>query len=98
MIEVSSNYAWSFFLKEKSDSAWAMLGLIKNLKNKYNMQVQSLCHDNAGENVAFEKACKQEGLGMDFKYTAPARPEQNGCVEQKIATLFNQIHAMPNGS
>ena len=41
-----------------------MVDLIKNLKNKYNQQVQYLGYDNAGENVAFERACKQEGLGF----------------------------------
>ena len=71
VIDDSSNYVWSFFLKEKSDIADIMFGLIKNLKNKYIMQVQCLHCDNAGKNVAFEKACKQEGLGVDFKYTSP---------------------------
>ena len=48
-----------------------MLGLIKNLKYKYNLQVQYLHCDNAGENVVFKRPCKQEGLGVDFDYTAP---------------------------
>ena len=42
------------------------LGEINDLKNQYNLQVQYLCCDNAGENVAFKKAFKQEGLGIDF--------------------------------
>ena len=54
-------------MKEKLD---VMLGFIKNLKSKYNLQVQYLCCNNAGENVAFERACKQEGMGVDFEYTA----------------------------
>ena len=37
VMEDSSNYVWRFFLKEKSDLAGIMLGLIKNLINKYNM-------------------------------------------------------------
>ena len=48
-----------------------MLGLIKNLKN---IQVQYLCSDNAGENFAFEKACKEVGLGVDSEYMAPGMP------------------------
>ena len=42
-----------------------MIGWIKNLKNKYNLQVQYLYCDNAGENIAFKEAWKQEGLGVD---------------------------------
>ena len=66
-----------------------MLGLIENLKNKYDVQVQYLYCDNAGESMAFKKACKQEGLGVDFEYTAPGMPQQNGCEEQKFSTISN---------
>ena len=52
------------------------------------MHVQYLHCDNAGKNVVFKKACKQEGLGMDFEYTAQGMPQQNGYVEQKFTTLF----------
>ena len=60
------------------------------------MQVQRFCCDNAWENQAFEKICNQEGLGIDFKYTAPGMPQQNGHVECKFATLFNRVCAMLN--
>ena len=93
VIDDSSNYIWSFFLKEKLDLAGVMLGLIKLLKNKYNLEVQYLFCDNAGENIALEKAWKQEGLGFHFKYTAPSMPQQNGCIKREFATLFNQVHA-----
>ena len=73
------------------------MGLIKNLKNKYNLQIQNLGCNNAGENAAFEKACKQDGLGVDFEHTVSDMPQQNGCIKQKFATLFNQVCAMLNG-
>ena len=97
VVDDSSNYVWSFYLKEKSNVVNVMSGLTKYLKNKYNLQVQYLHCDNAGENVAFKKACKQEGLGLVFKYTVPGMPQQNGYVEQKIATHFNWVCAMLNG-
>ena len=71
-----------------------MLVLIDNLKNKYNLQVQWLRCDNAGENQAFEWTCKQEMLGIDFEYIAPGTPQQNGHVERKFATLFNWLCTM----
>ena len=95
-MEDNSNFFWSFFLKKKSDLVDVMIGLIKNLKNKYNLQVEYLCCDNIGENVTFKKACKQEGLEIDFKYTVPGMPQQNSCVERKFATLFNQVCAILN--
>ena len=74
-----------------------MLGLIKNLKTKYNLQVQYLHCDNAGENVVFKKDCKEEGLWGDMEYTSPGMPQQNGCIKPKFATLFNWACAMLNG-
>ena len=74
-----------------------MLFLIKDLKTKYNLQVQQLQCDNAGENQAFKWTCNKEGLGIHFKYTAPSIPQQNGRIERKFATLFNRVHAMLNG-
>ena len=74
-----------------------MLGLVNNLKIKLDLQVQCLCCNNAGENQAFERTCKKERLGIDFEYTTPDTPQQNGYVKQKFATLFNRVHAMLNG-
>ena len=33
-------------------------------------------------------------MGVDFKYTAPGMPQQNGCVKQKFSTFFNLVHTM----
>ena len=63
VVDDSSDYIWSFFLKEKSDLADMMISLIKNLKNKYNMQVQYLCWKNAGAKVAFKKHANKMGWG-----------------------------------
>ena len=60
------------------------------------MQVQYLHCNNTWGNVAFKKPCKQEGLGVEFEYTAPGMPQQSSCIEQKIATLFTWVHTMLN--
>ena len=44
-----------------------------------------------------KKNCKQEGLGIDFNYTASDMPQQNMHVEHKFATLFNHVCTMLNG-
>ena len=74
-----------------------MLRLLSNLKIKFNLQVQCFHCNYAGENQAFKKTCSQEGLGINFEYTAPGTPQQNGCIERKFATLFNRVCAMLNG-
>ena len=70
---------------------------MNNLKTKLNLQLQRLHCNNAKENQAFKRICNQEGLGIDFKYTALGTPQQNGCIKQKFATLFNWVCAMLNG-
>ena len=97
LVDYNSNFIWSLFLKEKSNILHIMPGLIKNLKNKYYLQVQYLCFNNAGENVAFERACKQKELDDDYKYTGPGMPQQNGHIKPKFASLFNLVHSVFNG-
>ena len=80
----------------KSDLAQTMLGLVNNLKIKFNLQVQHLCQNNTGENQAFERICNHEGLRIDFKYTALGTLQQNGRIEQKFATHFNWVCTMLN--
>ena len=72
-----------------------MVGLNKNLKYFH--------YDNPGKNQTFKQTCKQEGLVVDFEYTAPGTPQRNGCVKQqncqvepKFCTLINQACAMLN--
>ena len=84
VIEDSTNYIQSYFLKEKSDFTIVTRGLIKNLKTKYNIQVQFLWCDSACENVAFEKNCKQEGMGMEFKFTTLGNPQQNAMLNRSL--------------
>ena len=61
-----------------------MMGLIKNLKTKYDIQAWFLCCDYSGENVDFERICKQEEMGMEFKYSATGTLQQNGHDEWKL--------------
>ena len=54
--------------------------------------------DDAGENVALEKACKQQQLGVTFEFSGPRTPQRNGKVERKFQTLYGKIRAMVNAS
>ena len=94
--DYSSNYIWSFFLKKISNLVDILIVLIKTWRNEYNLQVQYLCCYSESENVTFKKACKQEGLGVDFKYTVSGMPQQNSCSKEFFA-LFNWVCTMLNG-
>ena len=89
-VDDSNNFIWSFFLKEKSDLVDIMSDFINNLKNKYNLHVQYLCCDNAGENVAFKKVGKQKVLGL----TSSIQPQVH---HNKMAMLKENLLPFSTG-
>jgi len=42
------------------------------------MIVKKIQCNNSGENIAFQSAVKQEGLGLHFEFTARQTLQQNG--------------------
>ena len=57
------------FLERKNELPNKVYKLIKNLKAKYNIQVEQIQCDNAGENVTQEVQNKSDGNGVTFEYT-----------------------------
>ena len=51
---------------------------------------------NTEENDYFESFCKQEGMDIQFKYTMPCTPQQNGQVERIFSAPFNGVDDMLN--
>ena len=88
---------WSRFPKEKSDLPDITLAFIKELEQEDGIKVARIRLDNSGENRALESMCKQEGLGIQFEFTALNTPQQNGRVERKFATLYGRMRAMLSG-
>jgi hypothetical protein len=98
VIDDCTDVCWSKFLKKKSDQVDFLLELLKDLKAKHRKTVRLIRCDNAGENKSLQKLCEQEGLGIQFEYTAPGTPQLNGRVERKFATLYGRVRAMLNGA
>ena len=93
-----SDYSFSFFLKSKDELSATVRALIKELKAKNGIAVKTIRCDNAGENKKLEKDSKKDGLGLNFEYTAPGMPQQNGRVERKFAALYGRVRSMLNGA
>ena len=89
---------WSYFFKKKSETADKIISLIKDLKSKHGIVVRFVRCDNLGENVALQRTCEKEGLGLQFELTTPGTPQQNGKVERKFATLYGRMCVMLHGS
>jgi hypothetical protein len=54
--------------------------------------------DDAGENFALEKRCKQQNLQLKFEYSVPWTPQRNGKVERNFQTLYVRTRAMMNSA
>ena len=63
---------------------------MKDLKATESIDVRYIHCKNSGENGAFERLFKQEGTGLNFEYTTPGKPQQNGKVNMKFAQC-NQV-------
>jgi hypothetical protein len=86
VVDDFSGYCWSYFLRAKSELKERIVDLVKELKN-----VKFLRLDDAGENFALEKLCKQQNVDVRFKFSRPWTPQRNGKVEQKFETLYRKI-------
>jgi len=95
-IDDATNFCWSFFLKTKDETSKMMISLIKELRAKEDKLVKFIRCDNAGDNLSFQCDAKEEGLGLQFEFTARKTPQQNGRVERKFATLFGHVRSMLN--
>jgi hypothetical protein len=93
-IDDCTNYSWSFFLKQKSETKDIMIALNKELKQTYDIKVKTIQCNNSGGKNALQRSCKQEGLVIVFEYTAQNTPQQNGHVERQFPHLFGQVRAM----
>jgi ribosomal protein L32 len=72
-----TDQCWSNFLTAKIHTAKVLGPFIKELKIKREKTVKYIRCDNAGENKATHTVCAKEGLGIQFKYTAPGTPRKN---------------------
>ena len=97
IVDDCTNFCWSYFLKKKSDLKEQVTNLIQELKTK-DIEVKFVRCDDAGENIALEKHCKQIGMNVCFEYSGPRTPQRNGKVERKYQTLYGRIRAMLNGA
>ena len=83
----STNYIWSYYLKEKSYLKTEMIEPLKDLQTTHSISIMQKCRGKR----AFESICKQERVRVNLEYTATSMAQQNGCIEWKFTMLFNHI-------
>ena len=55
VIDEFTNHAWSFFIRESSDTVEVMMRFIRIQRKSGNMSVNIIRCDNSGENQSFEE-------------------------------------------
>jgi hypothetical protein len=91
VVDNKTDYLWSYFLKRKSETKDKICSLVLELNTKNGLNVLFIRCDNAGEEE-LQKLAPQ----VQFEFTAPDTPQQNGWVERKFARLYGSVRAMMN--
>ena len=73
-----------------------LIDWFNELKSKYCTEIKYIHCDNAGENIALQQQLKNAGLKIQFEFTVPDTPQQNGIVEHAFPTLMGCTRAMMN--
>ena len=94
-VDEATGMAFASFLAKKSQVKEHIVPLICELQNKGKVVKYIRC-DNAGENTKLKEECDRLNLGVEFEFTAPNTPQQNGIVERKFATLYGRGRALLN--
>ena len=71
-----------------------MCSFIKKLKNNHKVSIGTLRCYNAGENFKFKKLLEEEGLGVQFEFTAAYTPQHahfTSLLEKRLFQCFKSL-------
>jgi len=89
-----SGFLIGIYLKRESELEEKGVEILHKIENYYNVKIERIRCDNAGENISFEKECARNKMSIKFEYTSVGTPQQNGRIERKFATLYGRVRAM----
>ena len=83
---------WYFSTKAKSYFTEKVTPFI-NKTNTMKKNVKTIRCDNAGENKTTKENYEIVLEEINFKFTSPGTPQQNGIIERGLATLYPRMSA-----
>ena len=89
-VDEATHMRFSMFLKQKWDMKQKLVPFLKELHHTYDIKVEHIRCDNAGENQALEDLCIEKDLGIIFEYTALGTPQQNRVIVQTNLTRMKK--------
>ena len=93
ILDDSTDLLITKFLRGKSQVGETIVEVLQELKVRHNKAAKYIRCDDAGENHKAEEACWRNGFNVQFEYTPPGTPQQNGRIERKFATCYGRIQA-----
>lgn len=89
-----SHMRFVYFLKHKSEVCGRLKAFIKLSEKECGHQVKILQSDNGTEFVNDDVTRLLEEHGIRHRRTIPYTPEQNGCAEREMRTIFEAARSM----
>ena len=94
MVDDYSRYTWVSFLREKSETFEIFKSLCLKFQNKKSTSLVRIRSDHGREfeNEIFSIFC--DSLGIQYEFSAPITPQQNGIVERKNRVVQEMARVM----
>jgi hypothetical protein len=102
-IDDFSNYAYTYFLKNKSDAFQTFLEYQAEVERYTGKKIKALRSDNGGEYISDAFSKHLTSCGIHHHFTAPYTPSQNGVAERFNRTIKSAMRSvmheshLPNG-
>ncbi|KAI0519487.1 hypothetical protein KFK09_006935 [Dendrobium nobile] len=94
IVDDFTRFTWVKFLAHKNESFEEFMVFSTWIQRKVDCEI-SIIHSNHGgefQNDRFESFCQE--LGIEYNFSAPRTPQQNGIAERKNITLVEAARAM----
>lgn len=92
---VATRHVWTRTLKAKSDTAKAVISILRKLMNRYSQYKLVRFHTDGGkEFVNAELGAYLDTNGIEHTYTTRNHPQHNGKIERLNQTLINLARSM----
>jgi Reverse transcriptase (RNA-dependent DNA polymerase)/GAG-pre-integrase domain len=96
-IDDYTRYMWIRLLKHKSEALKALIWFNTDIVKAHGARLQCIQPDNAGEYTSEAFKEYRNNNAINYRYSAPYSPEQNGIAERAWRTITNATRCMLKG-
>ncbi|KAI3706163.1 hypothetical protein L1987_76421 [Smallanthus sonchifolius] len=89
-----TRFSWVYFLRTKDETTEILKSYILMIENQSNQKVKIIRCDQGTEFKNHTLNCFCESKGIEWQYSAPRTPQQNGFAERRNRTLIESTRSM----